>query len=66
MTQWKKARLALIPSAVLAAAGSAHAALPTGVEGAITTMQADAVTVGGLILVALVAIMAFKFIKKAF
>lgn len=44
---------------------SAHAALPTGVTESISTAQTDAVTVGGLVLAAIVAIFAFKLMRRA-
>jgi hypothetical protein len=42
-----------------------YAALPAGVETAIEGAGADAAIVGGLVLVVLVGIMAFKWIRKA-
>lgn len=59
-------RLALIPAAVLASAGSAFAAVPADVTTALTDMKADALTVAGLVIVALIAVMAFKFMRKGF
>lgn len=59
-------RLALVPAAVLASAGSAFAAVPTEVSTALTDMKADALTVAGLVIVALIAVMAFKFMRKGF
>jgi hypothetical protein len=53
-------RLALVPAAVLASAGSAIAALPTGAETAITAYQTDVVTVFGLIIAAGIAIYAVR------
>jgi hypothetical protein len=43
----------------------AYAALPPAVESAITGAGADAAIVGGLVLVVIVGIMAFKWIRKA-
>ncbi|MGY8831505.1 MAG: major capsid protein [Pseudomonadales bacterium] len=43
----------------------AQAALPAGVETAIEAAGTDAALVGGLVLVVLVGIMAFKWIRKA-
>lgn len=60
------ARLALVPAAVLASAGSAFAAVPADVSTALTDMKADALTVAGLVIVALIAVMAFKFMRKGF
>lgn len=59
-------RLALVPAAVLASAGSAFAAVPADVSTALTDMKADALTVAGLVIVALIAVMAFKFMRKGF
>lgn len=59
-------RLALIPAAVLASAGSAFAAVPADVTTALTDMKADALTVASLVTVALIAVMAFKFMRKGF
>lgn len=59
-------RLALVPAAVLASAGSAFAAVPADVTTALTDMKADALTVAGLVIVALIAVMAFKFMRKGF
>ena len=59
-----KTRLALIPASVLATAGAVHAAVPTEVTTALTEMKADALTVAGLVLVAIIAIAAFKFMRK--
>lgn len=42
-----------------------QAALPAGVETAISAAGTDAALVGGLVLVVLVGIMAFKWIRKA-
>ena len=42
-----------------------HAAVDPGVSSAITGAGADAAVVGGLVLVVLVGIMAFKWIRKA-
>ena len=59
-------RLALVPAAVLASAGSAFAAVPPDVTTALTDMKADALTVAGLVIVAFIAVMAFKFMRKGF
>ena len=59
-------RLALVPAAVLATAGSAFAAVPADVTTALTNMKDDALTVAGLVIVALIAVMAFKFMRKGF
>lgn len=59
------ARLALVPAATLAAAG-AHAAVPTDVTDALGAMKDDALVVAGLVLVAIIAVAAFKFMRKGF
>jgi ActR/RegA family two-component response regulator len=46
------------------AAGSAMAAVPTEVSTALTDMKADALTVAGFVLVAIIAVSAIKFIRK--
>ncbi len=46
------------------AAGSAHAALPTNVQTALDALSTDALTVAGIVLAAVVAVYAFKFIRK--
>ena len=50
----------------LALASQAHAAVPTEVTDALSTMKADALTVAGLVLVAIIAVVAFKFMRKGF
>ena len=49
-------RLAVIPAFVLASAGAAHAALPSGVDTAITAAQTDMLTAIGLVIGAMVAV----------
>lgn len=63
MTKFVKARLAAIPAVVLAT-GTAHAAIPTNVQTALDSLSADALTVAGIVLAAVVAVYAFKFIRK--
>lgn len=46
------------------AAGSAMAAVPTEVTTALGDMKADALTVAGLVLVAIIAIAGVKFIRR--
>ena len=60
------ARLALVPAAALAAAGAAHAEVPADVTAALGTMKDDALVVAGLVLVAIIAVAAFKFMRKGF
>lgn len=42
-----------------------HAAVPTAVTDSITTAQADAVTVAGLVLALIFAVAAFKWMRSA-
>lgn len=42
----------------------AHAAVPTEVTTALTALSTDALTVAGVVLAAIVAVYAFKFIRK--
>lgn len=42
-------KIALVPMFALALIGSAHAALPTGIDTAISTVQTDGLTLVGLI-----------------
>lgn len=60
------ARLALVPAATLAAAGAARAEVPIDVTTALATMKDDALVVAGLVLVAIIAVAAFKFMRKGF
>lgn len=53
--------LAVVP---MVAAGSAMAAVPTDVTTALTDMKADALTVAAVVLVAIIAVAAVKFIRK--
>ncbi len=43
-----------------------HAAIPAEVTTALSTLSTDALTVAGVVLAAIVAIYAFKFIRKGF
>ncbi len=58
-------RLALV-SGLTVAGGSAMATVPAAVDTALTGMATDGATVAGLVLVAVIAIVALKFIRKAF
>ncbi|QNG99163.1 major capsid protein [Pseudomonas sediminis] len=49
----------------LLAMQQAHAALPTGVTTALTEAQVDGVEVAGIVLGVIIAIAAFKFIRRA-
>lgn len=64
MSKTIKARLLAIPAVVAATAGSAYAAVPTNVQTALDDLSADALTVAGIVLAAVVAVYAFKFIRK--
>lgn len=66
MTKKTALRLAAIGGTVAASAGSAMAAVPTEVTTALADMKADALTVAGLVLVAVIAVVAFKFMRKGF
>lgn len=59
-----KIRMGLVPAALLGSMGSAFAAVPAEVTTALTALQADALTVAGVVLAAIVAVYAFKFIRK--
>lgn len=50
----------------LALASQVHAAVPESVSTALTEMKADALVVAGLVLVAIIAVAAFKFMRKGF
>ncbi|CAB5696708.1 major capsid protein [Comamonas aquatica] len=56
MSKAIKARLAAIPAFVLATAGTAHAALPTGISDAIDAAKTDMETAVGLVIGAMVVI----------
>lgn len=43
---------------------AAHAAVPAGVTTALADIQTDALTVAGVVLVAIIAIFAFKFLRR--
>lgn len=53
-------------AAVGAVSSSAFAAVPEAVTTELSTMKADALTVAGLVLVAIIAVAAFKFMRKGF
>lgn len=57
-------RLAAIPAVVMASAGSAMAAVPADVTTALADLKTDALVVATAVLLAIVAIYAFKFIRK--
>lgn len=60
-----KTKLAAAGTAVLGFVSSAHAALPASVSTSITDVGTDAATIGGLVLVVIVGIAGFKYLRKA-
>lgn len=65
MLQAIKRTTAAVAVISVGAVTNVYAALPAGVETAIEAAGTDAALVGGLVLVVLVGIMAFKWIRKA-
>jgi hypothetical protein len=59
----KISQLGLV-AGLTALAGSAMAEVPAGVTTALSTLSTDAITVAGVVLAAVVAVYAFKFIRK--
>ena len=59
-----RARAVAVPALVATGVGSARAALPTEVETALGNLSTDALKVAGIVLAAIVAVYAFKFIRK--
>ncbi|MFG0609405.1 major capsid protein [Delftia sp. WSY_14] len=57
-------RVAAVPAVAIMAMGNAHAVLPTEVETALGSLSTDALKVAGIVLAAIVAVYAFKFIRK--
>jgi len=57
-------RLAAIPAVVMASAGSAMAAVPADVTTALGDLKTDALAVATAVLLAIVAVYAFKFIRR--
>lgn len=64
MQKWKLARLAGIPAFVVATMGTGHAAVPEAVSTALSGLSADGVTIATAVLVAIIAIFAFKFMRR--
>lgn len=64
MKQSLKLRLALIPAFVAATTGSAMAAVPAEVTTALASIGTDALAVATVVLLAIVGIYAFKFLRK--
>ncbi len=65
MNKILKNRLAQISGLSLVGVGSASAAIDAAVTTALTGAGTDAATVGGAVLVVIVAIFAFKLLRKA-
>ena len=64
MFSLKNAVLVPVASAALVIGNAAHAAIPAAVTTALDDLSADALTVAGIVLAAVVAVYAFKFIRK--
>ncbi|MFN5048839.1 major capsid protein [Roseateles sp.] len=62
---FKKIAGVLVAVAPLAFVGGAHAAVPAEITTAISTMQADGVTVATAFVVAAIAVAAIKFLRSA-
>lgn len=56
-------RSAVVSTAVIA--GAANAAVPADVTSALETAKADGVSVAGIVLTVVIAIAAFKYIRRA-
>lgn len=59
-----KKKLAVLAALSAASIGSAMATVPTEVTTALTDAKADALTVAGLALVVVIAIAAFKYMRR--
>ena len=55
---------ATLAGALVAMSGAANAAIPENVTTALAALSTDALTVAGIVLAAIVAVYAFKFIRK--
>lgn len=62
--KYLQSKAGYVASALLLAQASAMAAVPADVTTALASIQTDALTVAGVVLVAIIAIYAFKFIRK--
>jgi len=60
----KKAQVAAAAAIAAASISSAQAAVPANVTAALDDLQIDALTVAGVVLAAIVAVYAFKFMRK--
>jgi len=58
------ARPAAIGGALVSLVGAAQAEVPAVVNTALASLSTDALTVAGIVLAAIVAVYAFKFIRK--
>jgi len=58
-------KLAALAASSLALVGSVQAAVPADVTTAITDMKSDGVTMGTAVLVAVIAVAAIKFLRRA-
>lgn len=56
--------VASIPAVLALSAGQAMAAVPADVTAALADMKADGLVIAGVVLVATIAIFAFKFLRK--
>lgn len=61
----KLSRFFLAPAVLLVAVGAAHAEVPAAVTTAITGAGTDAAVIGAAVLVVLVGIKAFKYMRRA-
>lgn len=59
-------RSAVVGGSLAVIGSQVYAAVPTAVTDALEDMQTDALTVAGLVLVAIIAVAAFKFMRKGF
>jgi len=59
-----KAKFAVLAASAATAVTAAHAAVPADVTTALGDMKTDALTVGGVVLVAVISVFALKFIRK--
>ena len=66
MSKIRSLGLMAVPASLMGGVASVHAAVPEGITTAIETMQADATTIATAVLVAIIAVLAFKFLRKAF
>ena len=66
MSKIRSLGLVAVPATLMGFVASVQAAVPEGITTAIETMQADGVTIATAVLVAVIAVLAFKFLRKAF